>query len=103
MIARLGALLKDAIRPLDFLSRWRTGDEFLILLGNTSTDQVVLLGNRLLDIVSKGSQDWIYPITISIGVSRYPDHGDTLDKLIHHAELGLRKAKDQGKNQVCVF
>jgi diguanylate cyclase (GGDEF)-like protein len=102
MIARVGALLQGAIRPQDFLARWRTGDEFLILLGNTSVDQAVQLGNRLLETVSNGSQDWIYPITISMGVAGYPDHGEILEALIHQAELGLSKAKDQGKNQVCV-
>ena len=102
MIARLGSLLYDAIRPLDFLARWRTGDEFLILLGNTSVDQAIQLGNRLLDAVSSGSKEWTYPITISIGVAGYPDHGKMLEGLIHQAELGLSKAKDQGKNQVCV-
>jgi len=102
MIARLGGLLHDAIRPLDFLARWRTGDEFLILLGNTSVDQAVQLGNRLLDSVSKGSQDWIYPITISIGVSLFPDHGNLMDELVHHAEMGLGQAKNGGKNQVFV-
>jgi len=102
MIARLGGLLHDAIRPLDFLARWRTGDEFLILLGNTSVDQAVQLGNRLLDSVSKGSQDWTYPITISIGVSLYPDHGNSMDELVHQAEMGLGQAKNGGKNQVFV-
>ena len=103
MIARLGGLLRDVIRPLDFLARWRTGDEFLILLDNTSVDQAVQLGNRLLDAVSSGSKEWTYPITISIGVSGYPDHGNSITELIHQAELGLSKAKDQGKNQVYVF
>jgi diguanylate cyclase (GGDEF)-like protein len=103
MIARLGGLLQDALRPTDFIARWRTGDEFVILLENTSLDRAVQLGNRLLTAVSNGSHDWIYPITISIGVSGYPEHGNTIDKLIHKAELGLSKAKDQGKNQVCVY
>ena len=103
MIARLGGLLKDVMRPLDFLARWRTGDEFLILLGNTSVDQAVHMGGRLLEAVSSGSKDWTYPVTISIGVSGYPDHGNSIKELVHQAELGLGKAKDQGKNQVCVF
>jgi len=102
MIARLGGLLRDAIRPEDFLARWRTGDEFVILLRNTGIDQAIQLGNRLLEAVSNGSQEWIYPITISIGISTYPDNGINLNALFHQAELGLSKAKDKGKNQVCV-
>ena len=103
MIAKLGRLLRDAIRPEDFLARWRTGDEFVILLENTPLEGAVHLGNRLLEAVSRGSRDWIYPITISIGVAGYPDHGKSLEKLVHQAEFGLSKAKDQGKNQVCIF
>jgi diguanylate cyclase (GGDEF)-like protein len=103
MIARLGGILRDAIRPDDFLARWRTGDEFVILLGTSTEDQAIVLGNRLLETVSSGSQEWTYPITISIGISTFPDHGITINDLIHHAELGLSKAKDQGKNQVYVI
>ncbi len=102
MIGRLGKVLAGEMRPTDFVARWRTGDEFLILLPDTAIEQAVLVGNRLRESVIAGSQDWEIPVTISIGVSGYPEHGKTIAELIQQAEKGLKKAKDQGKNQVCV-
>ncbi len=103
MITRLGQILADEMRPTDFVARWRTGDEFLILLPDTTPDLARKVGDRFREAVISGSTDWEIPVTISIGVAGYPDHGLTMDDLIHKAELGLKKAKDQGKNQVCLF
>lgn len=103
MIARLGAILAGEMRPSDFVARWRTGDEFLILLPDTSLDQATVVGDRLRAAVIAGSQEWEIPVTISIGIAGYPDHGSSLTDLIQQAERGLKKAKDQGKNQVCVI
>jgi diguanylate cyclase (GGDEF)-like protein len=102
MITRLGKVLADEMRPTDFVARWRTGDEFLILLPDTIIDQALRVGDRLREAVSTGSQDWEIPITISIGVAGYPEHGRTVEDLIQQAEKGLKKAKEEGKNQVCV-
>ncbi len=102
MIARLGKVLAEEMRPTDFLARWRTGDEFLILLPDLVIDQALEIGDRLLNAVIAGSRDWEIPITISIGVSAFPEHGNTLAELIKKAELGLKKAKEGGKTQVCV-
>jgi diguanylate cyclase (GGDEF)-like protein len=103
MIARLGQVLRDEMRPSDYVARWRTGDEFVIIMADTSIDQALKVGDRLCKSVFSASQDWTYPITISIGVSGFPDHGMTINELINQAELGLHKAKEGGKNQVCVI
>ena len=102
MIARLGQVLGDEMRPSDFLARWRTGDEFIILLGDTTVDQAIPLANRLREAVIDASQNWTYPITISIGVAGFPNHGNSNEELVHQAELGLGQAKKDGKNQVFV-
>ena len=102
MITRLGAILAEEMRPTDFVARWRTGDEFLVLLPETTPDLGKKVGDRLREAVIDGSRDWEIPVTISVGVSGYPDHGRTIDELIHQAEMGLKAAKDQGKDRVCI-
>lgn len=103
MISQLGATLRDEMRPEDFLARWRSGDEFLILLDSTSTELAVQIANRLREKVIEASQDWTYPITISIGIASYPEHGATIPDLIHRAELALNHAKNSGKDRVSVI
>ena len=102
MIERLGTALKDQMRPSDYLARWRTGDEFLILLHDTTIEQAVSIADRVRKSVIEASQDWIYPITISVGVALFPEHGKTAEEILHQAELALNQAKNLGKNQVFV-
>jgi predicted signal transduction protein with EAL and GGDEF domain len=42
-------------------------------------------------------------ITLSIGISVYPNNGATLDDLINKADKALYKAKDAGRNRVFCF
>jgi len=42
------------------------------------------------------------PITVSVGVARYPDHGATLDAVYQRADQALYYAKNHGRNAVCV-
>ncbi len=102
MIERLGTVLKGQMRPSDYLARWRTGDEFLVLLQETTIEQAISIADRVRRSVIEASQDWTYPITISVGVAGYPEYGKTVEELLHQAELALNQAKNLGKNQVFV-
>jgi diguanylate cyclase len=42
-------------------------------------------------------------VTISIGLSAYPKHGDSMEKLIKNSDEALYRAKSLGKNQVIIF
>jgi len=42
-------------------------------------------------------------VTISIGLSSYPDHADDKQGLIRTADTALYEAKRQGRNRVCVY
>jgi diguanylate cyclase (GGDEF)-like protein len=101
-IQQIGATLKAQLRESDFTARWRTGDEFLILLPGAVMEQALATADRLCAAVAHASQNWLYPTTISIGVALYPDHGPTVQDLLTRAEQGLEQAKHAGKNQVRV-
>jgi diguanylate cyclase (GGDEF)-like protein len=42
-------------------------------------------------------------ITASTGISIYPDHGDTVEKMVHHADIAMYHAKAHGRNQYHFF
>ena len=46
--------------------------------------------------------DQIVHITVSIGVAVYPDTINNADKIHEKADIGLYKAKQSGRNKVCV-
>lgn len=100
MIKELGDTLKGELRPDDFLARWRYGDEFLIILPNTCIDEAERAGERLRKKVEDVSQEWEFPVSISLGLACYPVHGKKIQALIGEAEKALRKAKVAGKNRI---
>jgi len=99
-IRKITSTLSSALRPNDFLGRWRMGDEFIIILPATTVDQASMVGERLRAAVEHASQGWLFPTSISMGISYYPKHGYTADQLLEAAEKALARAKMAGKNRV---
>ncbi len=102
VIRKITQTLATALRPTDFLGRWRMGDEFIIILPATNVDQASQVAERLRESIEHASQGWLFPTSISIGVSYFPKHGYTANQLIDAAEKALSIAKSTGKNRVIV-
>ena len=100
MIREMSAVLRDNLRPDDFVARWRSGDEFMVVLPDTPSQDAQKIGERFRLAVKKASRAWRFPVTISIGIASYPAHGDKIDALVDEAEAANKRAKDQGKDQV---
>jgi len=102
VIRKITQTLATALRPTDFLGRWRMGDEFIVILPSTNVDQAGMVAERLRESVERASRGWLFPTSISIGVVYYPKHGYTVGQLIEEAEKALSIAKSTGKNKVIV-
>ena len=82
------------------MARWFSGDEFLIVLPGADRQKALHVGERLRLLVEKTTKDWLFPITISVGVASFPEDGKTLEALLRKAEEANALAKKCGKNQV---
>jgi len=102
VIRKLTNTLSAALRPDDFLGRWRMGDEFIVVLPATNIELASQVAERLRMSVEQASQGWLFPTSISIGVAYFPKHGHTSSQLIEAAEKALGLAKMSGKNRVIV-
>lgn len=79
------------------------GDEFLVLLNNIKLPEHALLVaekicadlNQPFDLAGQ----WLH-ITPSIGIARYPEHGNDYKRLILFADEAMYDAKKNGGNQV---
>ena len=100
MLCDLAETLLSQLRPGDFLARWRSGDEFLALLRGCDLASALAVADRLRRAVNQTSQEWLYPISVSIGVAAGRVHGDTPAQRLAAAELALIEAKQSGKNRV---
>ena len=99
LISQIATVLMAVIRPGDFVGRWRFGDEFVVLLPGTSSQAAINIADRARSAIAETAKEWLFPITVSIGVVEYPLHGNTVDELVQHAERALKIAKQAGKNK----
>ena len=102
VIRKITQTLTTALRPTDFLGRWRMGDEFVVILPSTNVEQAGMVAERLRESVERASQGWLFPTSVSIGISYHPKHGYTSGQLISEAEKALSIAKSTGKNRVII-
>jgi diguanylate cyclase (GGDEF)-like protein len=92
--------LVAAVRAEDTVARLG-GDEFILALWHVSgIDYAATVASRAIEAVSQpyDIEGQIVSITVSAGVSLYPDHGDDAETLLKSADLALYVAKAAGKN-----
>lgn len=93
----------DSIRPYDGVARVG-GEEFMILLPQTSLDGARVIAERLrTDVANTAFESGLQRltvVTVSIGVSQSGRDGDTIDEILRVADQRLYHAKHQGRNRV---
>lgn len=99
ILRNVASILEDNLRPTDFVGRYG-GEEFLIILPNTTTENCRIAlgrirrtveGARLIKARKKA--------TISIGVTRAKTN-DTFESVFKRADKALYKAKRRGRNKI---
>ncbi|HEY0295806.1 MAG TPA: EAL domain-containing protein [Bordetella sp.] len=82
------------------------GDEFLILLGNIQrADEAHAISVQIIEsldrpLVVQGRELYL---SSSVGVSVYPQDGETPDELIDNADTAMYRAKEAGRNNYQFF
>lgn len=95
-------LLRDSLRESDSVGRLG-GEEFAVLLPETSLSNAEQLAQRLCDLlrrapVAMGVQS--IPMTVSIGISVISPTDLAPEQVLHRADLALYQAKHLGRDQV---
>ncbi len=103
ILRSLAELLMVEVRTQDYVSRYG-GEEFVIILPETTPEKALELAHRLCEEVASsrfcinGHRD--LKVTVSIGVAGYPAHGVCFESLLEAADKAMYAAKDAGRNQV---
>lgn len=106
LLIEIADIFKEYTRNQDIVIRWG-GEEFAILLPNTSLSQAEEIALRLRDkfcsmnYVSSLPDQVVYN-TVSFGISAMPEPSSTKEELEKHADIALYKAKEK-RNNVVVF
>ncbi len=100
-LKKLANLLLEKVRINDFVSRFG-GEEFTIILFNTSLDKAMIAGEGLRDFINGYAFSYKskeIPLTLSIGVSSFQKEDD-MNSVFERADSALYLAKSSGRNTV---
>jgi len=99
VLARVGRLLEQRCRQSNVVARYG-GDEFVILMPETSVDQAHALAERLRLWLAQDAMLAEHHISGSFGVASFPAHGFSAEDIIRVADAGMYSAKHSGGNRV---
>jgi diguanylate cyclase (GGDEF)-like protein/PAS domain S-box-containing protein len=97
--------LVASVRGSDTVSR-QGGDEFVILLPTIAhAEDASLSANKILTALGMPHRvnEHDLQITVSMGVSIYPDDGTDAETLVKHADIAMLNAKESGRNNYQFF
>lgn len=106
VLKQVAQILLGNSRKSDVVCRYG-GEEFAIIMTNTPTQNALIYTERVRKAIE--NTDFLQlcgvnKVTISLGVATYPDHNSvSYEQLIESADKALYQAKENGRNQSCVF
>lgn len=101
----LGNLMLKTFRGEDVPCRFG-GDEFTIILPEATVSDAFRRAEqfreafKLLDFEHEGKH--FGPLTLSLGIAAYPDHGSSVERLLQIADAASYAAKAQGRDRVMI-
>ncbi len=99
VIADFVANAMSTLRSYDLLGRYG-GDEFVILLPNTTKDDAMVVAERIRVRCASSTTEGIPPYSISVGLCCTSDGNVSMEDFINAADASLYRAKEAGRNHV---
>ena len=104
VIKKISSKIKQCIRQIDTAARYG-GDEFAVILPNTSLDDAIVVAERMLETVGNSPITWKreqIALSISVGLGQY-DADTSPEDITSRSDEALYTAKQAGKNTVKIF
>lgn len=98
ILKEMAVLVKQRLRKSDIFARWG-GEEFIILLPDTSLAETLKVAEILRDVIERENFDTVGQMTCSFGVAVLNEN-DSAEILLKRADECLYKAKADGRNRV---
>jgi len=106
VLKKLSDIIKGCIRDVDIFVRYG-GEEFAVILPQTAQNEATVIGERIREqvedaIFNVGKASGLR-ITVSVGVTSFPENGKSQEELVSIADQALYRAKGEGRNLVRVI
>jgi diguanylate cyclase (GGDEF)-like protein/PAS domain S-box-containing protein len=105
LLLSIAQRLMASIRGSDTISR-QGGDEFVILLSSVAhAADAAFSAQKILSVAQMPYRvdEHDLEITLSVGISIYPDDGADAETLVKNADIAMLNAKDNGRNNYQFF
>lgn len=105
LLQQVAKRITDHVRDGDIVSRMG-GDEFVLLLRDVSDKKLLFtIAERIIHEIRKPIiiENREFHVTASIGISIFPDHGNSLDLLIKNADIAMYQRKGAGGKSVALY
>lgn len=105
LLKQVSLRLKGLVRAEDLVARLG-GDEFALVLESPADGQsIARIAQKCIDAFVPAFKIDTYDVftTTSLGISIFPDDGDSTEKLLKHADTAMYHAKEQGRNSYCFY
>jgi diguanylate cyclase (GGDEF)-like protein len=103
LLAEVGYLIKAQLRLIDFAFRYG-GDEFVVLLPQTTKDQAVVVATRLRESLRAGTfcSDMGLKLTLraSMGLATFPNDAQTPQEIIRQADEMMYMVKNSTRDNI---
>ena len=100
VLVELAHILRNNIRVNDIVGRWG-GEEFMILVNKSTSEKAQIVAEKIREAVKQHKFPHVGHLTVSLGICEV-NQGLSILKMIDHADQALYKAKQNGRDQVCV-
>lgn len=90
-------VLRTIVRTNDTVCRYG-GEEFLVVLPDTTPDEATVLATRMFTAVHAHGEALQIPLTVSIGLTCHK-FGDTVESILHRSDRALYASKGYGRNR----
>jgi diguanylate cyclase (GGDEF)-like protein len=104
VLVGVATTLCNQLRDYDIVGRFG-GEEFVVLVPGADTVEACRVAERLRGRIRRlavPAEDGAVAVTVSIGVALLRAHGDDLIELLAAADLALYRAKESGRDRVCL-
>lgn len=99
LLQTCGKVITESLRATDIAARIG-GDEFVVLLPETTADDAVALCKRLLHALEASADFRAASVTASIGIVTEEAASSDIDQLVQHADRRMYLAKSDGKSRI---
>ena len=102
VLKRVAGQMTRLTRNVDLPARLG-GEEFALVLPEAAKHDALLVGERLRRAVKAAFVDTEAPLTVSVGVTCFPDDGDSADDLLLAGDQALYAAKKLGRDRTVLY